>query len=33
VRVPVAATFPMADAGAAYERFAAGSKLGKVVLV
>jgi NADPH2:quinone reductase len=32
VRVPVAATFPMADAPAAYERFAAGGKLGKVVL-
>lgn len=33
IRVPVAATFPMADAGAAYERFAAGAKLGKIVLV
>ena len=33
VRVPVADTFPMAEAGAAYERFAAGGKLGKVVLV
>lgn len=33
VRVPVAATFAMADAPAAYERFAAGRKLGKVVLV
>jgi NADPH2:quinone reductase len=32
VRVPVAATFPMADAAAAYERFAAGGKLGKIVL-
>ncbi|MCU0310215.1 MAG: zinc-binding dehydrogenase [Acidimicrobiales bacterium] len=30
--VPVAATFPMADAEAAYERFAAGGKLGKIVL-
>jgi NADPH2:quinone reductase len=30
--VPVAATFPLADAAAAYERFAAGSKLGKVIL-
>jgi NADPH:quinone reductase len=30
--VPVAATFPLADAVAAYERFRAGSKLGKVVL-
>jgi NADPH:quinone reductase-like Zn-dependent oxidoreductase len=33
VRVPVAATFPMADATAAYDRFTAGGKLGKVVLV
>jgi NADPH:quinone reductase-like Zn-dependent oxidoreductase len=33
VRVPVEATFPMADAAAAYERFAAGGKLGKIVLV
>ena len=32
VRVPVAETFPMADATAAYERFAAGGKLGKIVL-
>jgi len=32
VRVPVAATFPMADAPAAYERFQAGGKLGKIVL-
>ncbi|MDQ6698081.1 MAG: zinc-binding dehydrogenase [Actinomycetota bacterium] len=32
VRVPVAASFPMADADAAYERFAAGGKLGKIVL-
>ena len=32
VRVPVAETFPMADAEAAYERFAAGGKLGKIVL-
>ncbi|MBA2280949.1 MAG: zinc-binding dehydrogenase, partial [Acidimicrobiia bacterium] len=32
VRVPVEATFPMADAAAAYERFAAGGKLGKIVL-
>ncbi len=31
--VPVAAEFAMADAEAAYERFAAGGKLGKVVLV
>jgi NADPH:quinone reductase-like Zn-dependent oxidoreductase len=33
LRVPVAASFKLADAGAAYERFAAGGKLGKVVLV
>jgi len=33
VTVPVAATFPMADATAAYERFAAGGKLGKIILV
>ncbi len=33
VTVPLAATFPMAEAAAGYERFAAGSKLGKIVLV
>jgi NADPH:quinone reductase len=33
LRVPVAATYPMADAEAAYDRFAAGGKLGKIVLV
>jgi NADPH:quinone reductase-like Zn-dependent oxidoreductase len=33
VRVPVAETFAMSDAEAAYERFAAGGKLGKIVLV
>jgi putative PIG3 family NAD(P)H quinone oxidoreductase len=33
VRVPVAASFPMDDAPSAYERFAAGKKFGKVVLV
>jgi NADPH:quinone reductase len=33
VRVPVCATFPLSEAGAAYERFTAGGKLGKVVLV
>ena len=33
VRVPVDATFPLADAAAAYERFAGGGKFGKVVLV
>jgi NADPH:quinone reductase len=33
LRVPVAATVPLEDAQAAYDRFAAGRKLGKVVLV
>lgn len=33
VRVPVAATVPMAEATDAYDRFAAGGKLGKIVLV
>ncbi len=33
VAVPVTETFPMAEATAAYERFAAGGKLGKIVLV
>ncbi len=33
VRVPVEAALPMADADAAYARFAAGGKLGKIVLV
>ena len=32
LRVPVAATYPMADAAAAYDHFAAGGKLGKIVL-
>jgi NADPH:quinone reductase-like Zn-dependent oxidoreductase len=32
VMVPVADTFPLAEAESAYERFAAGGKLGKVVL-
>jgi len=31
--VPVAATFPLDDVAAAYERFTAGGKLGKVVLL
>ena len=31
-RVPIAATFPLDDVAAAYERFAAGGKLGKIVL-
>jgi NADPH:quinone reductase len=30
--VPVAATFPLAEAAAAYDRFRSGAKLGKVVL-
>jgi len=33
VRVPIAATYPMAEATAAYDHFAAGGKLGKIVLV
>jgi len=33
VRVPVAASFPLSDATAAYERFQAGGKLGKIVLL
>jgi NADPH:quinone reductase-like Zn-dependent oxidoreductase len=33
VQVPVAAEIPMAEAESAYERFAAGGKLGKIVLV
>jgi NADPH:quinone reductase-like Zn-dependent oxidoreductase len=33
VAVPVEATFPMAEAAAAYDRFAAGGKLGKIVLL
>ncbi len=32
LRLPVSATFPLAEAAAAYERFAAGGKLGKIVL-
>ncbi len=32
VRVPVAHTYPLAEAAAAYDRFAAGGKLGKIVL-
>ena len=30
--VPIAETFPLDEAAAAYERFAAGGKLGKIVL-
>ena len=33
LRVPVGAEYPMADAEAAYDHFAAGGKLGKIVLV
>jgi NADPH2:quinone reductase len=33
LRVPISDTFPLGEAESAYERFAAGSKLGKVVLV
>ena len=33
VTVPIAAMFPMPEAAAAYERFAAGGKLGKIVLL
>lgn len=33
VEVPLAATFPLEDAQSAYERFAQGGKLGKIVLV
>jgi NADPH2:quinone reductase len=32
LRVPIAATFPLDEAAAAYERFAEGGKLGKIVL-
>jgi NADPH:quinone reductase len=32
LRVPIAATFPLEQVAAAYERFASGGKLGKVVL-
>ncbi len=32
VRVPIAETFPLEEAAVAYERFAAGGKLGKIVL-
>ncbi|MGH9047959.1 MAG: zinc-binding dehydrogenase, partial [Acidimicrobiales bacterium] len=33
IAVPICATYPFADAGLAYERFEAGGKLGKIVLV
>jgi NADPH:quinone reductase-like Zn-dependent oxidoreductase len=32
LRVPVAETFPLSEVAAAYERFAGGGKLGKIVL-
>jgi NADPH:quinone reductase len=32
LRVPVAETFALGDVAAAYDRFAAGGKLGKIVL-
>ncbi len=32
LQIPVAATYPLAEAEAAYDRFAAGGKLGKIVL-
>ncbi len=32
LRVPIAETFPLEQAAAAYERFAAGGKLGKIVV-
>lgn len=32
LRLPIAATFPMADASVAYEHFATGGKVGKIVL-
>jgi NADPH:quinone reductase-like Zn-dependent oxidoreductase len=32
VRVPIAATYPLDQVEAAYERFQAGGKLGKIVL-
>jgi NADPH:quinone reductase-like Zn-dependent oxidoreductase len=33
LRLPVSQTFPMAEAAAAYEQFATGGKLGKIVLL
>ena len=32
VRVPIAATYSLEDAPAAYDRFAEGGKLGKILL-
>jgi NADPH:quinone reductase-like Zn-dependent oxidoreductase len=33
LRVPIAETFPLQRAGEAYERFAEGGKIGKIVLI
>ena len=33
LRVPIAETYPLAQAAAAYDRFRAGGKLGKIVLL
>jgi NADPH:quinone reductase-like Zn-dependent oxidoreductase len=33
IRVPIAATFPLDEVAAAYDRFVAGGKLGKIVLL
>jgi NADPH:quinone reductase-like Zn-dependent oxidoreductase len=33
LRVPIAETFPLESAVAAYDRFAEGGKIGKIVLV
>ena len=33
LKVPVAETFPLAEVEAAYERFKAGGKLGKIVVL
>jgi NADPH2:quinone reductase len=33
LRVPVLATYPLAEAGAAYDRFSAGAKFGKIVFL
>ena len=33
LEVPIAATFPLDEAEQAYERFQAGGKLGKIVLL
>jgi NADPH:quinone reductase len=33
LKVPIAETFPLEDVAAAYDRFAAGGKLGKIVLI